>query len=493
MRKRLSNLLLIIEYLGALFWVFAVLLLVPLVPLLIYRRAGEHEVSAFTYVVPSLVSFGLGCALKWRRALPELRGSSSMLLCALGWVALSAVAAIPFSLGWGMSYLDAYFESVSGFTTTGITMLTGLDRMPKSLLFWRAFIQWLGGLGILTFFLLLISTSGSAHRLFTAESHKIFSKRPAPGLFSTLKILWSVYALFTLLIAGLLVWAGSSVFDAVAHAFTCLSTGGYSPYDASIGHYAANAEQYPHFVAIEYIIILGMVLGGTNFFIHYRVLKGGIRALWDNSEMRLWWGILAICTLLVATSHWMMSNAPRCEAVRHSLFQVVSVATTTGFATKDINFYPPLAKQILLVLMVIGGCVGSTGGGIKVLRISVLFKMVDRQVRRIVHGRSAVTPVILDGERVDAEEIRRISALFFAWMVLLAIGGGITALLSSLGPMEAASGMFSALGNIGPCYMSVKAMTELHPIIKVTYIIGMLAGRLEVLPLLLLFRRRAWS
>jgi len=179
---------------------------------------------------------------------------------------------------------------------------------------------------------------------------------------------------------------------------------------------------------------------------------------------------------------------------RTSLFQVVALATTTGFATRDIGsaYFPSLARLVFLVLMVIGGCVGSTGGGIKVLRIGVLLKMVGRQMRRVIYGRAAVVPVLVDKAAIEPEELRRIAALFFAWVALLALGAGITALLSDLGPVESASGMFSALGNIGPCYISVESMAQLHPIVKMTYILGMLAGRLEILPILLLFSRRAW-
>jgi len=173
---------------------------------------------------------------------------------------------------------------------------------------------------------------------------------------------------------------------------------------------------------------------------------------------------------------------------------VSSILTTTGFGTEDIGggYFAGPAKQVFLVLMVIGGCVGSTGGGIKVLRIAVLLKMVGRQLRRLMHGPSAVHPLVLDGERIEMEELRRIAALFFAWIVLLAAGSGITAMLSKHDALASASGMFSALGNIGPCYIPTPEMAALHPVIKVVYIFGMLAGRLEILPLLLLFTRRTW-
>jgi trk system potassium uptake protein TrkH len=239
-----------------------------------------------------------------------------------------------------------------------------------------------------------------------------------------------------------------------------------------------------------------MLLGGINFFIHYCVLTGGIRSLWDNMEMRLFWSILGGAVVLVGLNHCMKFGFDNPgETVRYSLFQVTAIMTTTGFATKDIGgiYFPALAKQTFLVLMIVGGCVGSTGGGIKVLRIGIILKMVHRQIRRVVHGGSAVNLVVVDGDAVEVEELRRISALFFAWILLLVLGSGITALLSDLGPLEAASGMFSALGNIGPCYIPVGEITQLHPLIKATYIVGMLAGRLEILPILLVFTRRAWK
>ena len=493
MRNRLNYFAPVVHHLGALFWIFGFVLLVPLLVLAPCARAGQNEVSAWTFVLPAMIAWLLGFILKRGRASAPMDCRRSMLVCALGWILISALGALPFWLGLPVSCLDAYFESVSGFTTTGITMLRGLDRMPRSVLFWRSFIQWLGGLGILTFFLAVAFTGGTAHQLFSAESHKIFSRRPAPGLFHTLKILWVIYAGFTLVTVAVLRVEGLTVFDAFAHAFTALSTGGYSPHDLSI-RYCENAG-YAHFVAIEYTLVIAMLLGGINFFVHYRVLTGGIRALWDNLEMRLFWSILAGAFFLVALNRFMKCEVESVgETIRHSLFQVVAIMTSTGFATRNIgsDYFPALSKQIFLVLMVVGGCVGSTAGGIKVLRIGILFKMVGRQVRRILHGPSAVNLIVVDGESIATEEVRRISALFFGWMGLLALGAGVTALLSELNALQAASGMFSALGNIGPCYISIEQLTQLNPVVKLTYIVGMLAGRLEVLPILLLFSRRAW-
>ena len=503
MRNRFHFLFPILDYLGALFWIFGFVLFVPLVAQIYYTHATDEATSIYTFGLPALIAFVLGFALKRRVSFERIDGRGAMMLCVFAWVGISAVGALPFRLALPkVTYLDAFFEAISGFTTTGITMLHGLDDMPLSVLLWRSMIQWLGGLGILTFFLAIISTRGSTHVLFSAETHKIFARRPVPNLFRTLRILWAIYVAFTALSVVLLIIEGMSPYDAVCHSMTAISTGGYSHYDASIAHYQ-QAGTYAHYAAIEYTLVLVMLLGGINFFIHYRLLTGDIRALWDNLEIRLWWGLLVGAVILVAGSRFLkVGFTEAADTIRCAVFQVVAIATTTGFGTKDIGdpYFTPLAKQVFLVLMVVGGCVGSTGGGIKVMRIGVLLKMVGRQVRQVVCGRSTLNPIVVDGEVVESEEIRRISALFFAWIALLVIGGAITAVLSSLGPMESASGMFSALGNIGPCYIpahvpadsGVDAMTNLHPGIKITYIVGMLAGRLEILPILLLFSRRAW-
>jgi trk system potassium uptake protein TrkH len=212
-------------------------------------------------------------------------------------------------------------------------------------------------------------------------------------------------------------------------------------------------------------------------------------------EVKLFWRIIAGATGLVLINHLMVHGfSGVADSFRHSLFQVVALLTTTGFGTKDIgaSFFPAMAKQIFLFLMVIGGMVGSTGGGLKVFRLGVLWKTVKRQVRKTVNPPKAVSPLLVDGKIVPGEEIGRISALFFAWIIFILAGGMITAFFSNLSPMAALSGMFSALGNIGPSYIPLKRWPELHPVIKVTYSIGMLAGRLEILPVLLLFSRKVW-
>lgn len=488
MRKRYAHLRPVVTYLGALSWFFSAVVLLPIPVALWYGDAGSAS-----FVATSAAFALLGLAFKSGRPFEPLSEKQAMVLCSVGWILVSVVSAIPLWWVLGCPYLDGVVEAVSGFTTTGITMLNGLDGMPRGVLFWRALMQWLGGLGILSFFMLVLFAGGTAHRIISAEAHKIASQRANPSVWSTLRILWLIYGGMTGICMLVLMAEGLSPYDAVYHAFTGLSTGGFSPYDASIGHY--REAGYANWRLIEYTIILFMVLGGMNFIVHYRVLTGGIKTLWANYEIRLWWCLLLGAAGLVLLSRVLQHGFGGEDSFRTSLFHAVSIATGTGYVTRDIGgaFFGALAQQVFLVLMVIGGCVGSTTGGMKVLRIGILLQSLKYQMRRTIFRRSATNLVVIDGEIVEVEEIRRVAALFFSWILLLVIGGMVTAAFSSHGAFPAFSGAFSALGNIGPCYIPGPQMAELHPVVKIVYILEMLAGRLEILPLLILFSPRTWK
>lgn len=504
MRNRCRKISGILHLTGLLLNMLAVVVLVPLAVVLIYwGKNGDGWITVRAFLVPALLAGVAGPVLQKVCKKADIGTSGAMLFCAVAWLVASALGALPFMLGINAAYLDGYFEAMSGFTTTGITVFSGLEQMPRSIIFWRAFTQWLGGIGILSFFLAVTFRGTGAHHILGAESHKISSRRPAPGLMNTVRILWGIYGLFTALSILLLTLVGMSFFDSMCHSFTALSTGGFSPYDASIDYYRTAA--FVNYRLIEYVLVFSMMLGGINFLIHFRALSRDFSALWDNVEIRYWWGFIAGFTGLIMIDHFLgagqtVVGIPRTglarleEVFRYTIFQVVSIMTTTGFGTRDIGspYFPALSKQLFLLMMVIGGCIGSTGGGIKVLRVAVLNRMMLRELTRLRLPHRAETALVVDGQPVPDDEIHRIGALFFAWMVLLAIGGGITAVLSQLDPLAAWSGMFSALGNIGPCYISVGQMIEIHPVVKVTYIVGMLAGRLELLPVLLLFSRKAW-
>jgi trk system potassium uptake protein TrkH len=505
-RNRFETVHTVLNYSGKIFLVFGAVVLIPLVcvPLFGEYRNGHSTTTAF--LVPSAVSLILGLVLK--KFFREGRNYSvrSMLICGVAWIGCSAIGAIPFVIGLGTGYLDAYFETMSGFTTTGITMLTGLDSMPASILLWRSLTQWLGGVGILAFVLAVGVKGMGAHRLFSAESHKIDMGRPVPGLFNTIRILWTIYLGFTLAVFAALVMAGMPVFDSLCHSFTTLSTGGYSPHDASIEYYRMTGTG--SHVLIEYVIIAGMLLGGINFLVHYRVVRGKPISLLNSLEMKFFWGTAGAAIALILVWRHLGGGAPPAartgspafwrsleESFRITAFQVVSIMTTTGYATRDIasGFFGQPPRLIFLALMFIGGCVGSTGGGFKVLRIAILVKVIRRELYRLTTPLGSVSAVNVDGEPVKTDEIQRITGLFFLWVTLTTAGGVVTALLSRYGGLESVSGMFSAVNNVGPCFIPGSELSSLSPVIKIVWIFGMLAGRLEILPALLLLSPRAWQ
>jgi len=481
-------------------------MLFPVIVVFIYwGQNGDGSNTLFAFVLPVVITIIFGMILRKafkRNATVDMTGS--MLICGLSWILVSAFGALPFVMGINSSCLNAYFETVSGFTTTGITVYTGLDSMPRSILFWRALTHWLGGIGILSFFLMITFRGGGAHHIFVAESHKIFSPRPVPGLFNTVRVLWGIYGLFTILSIITLTIEGMPIFDSICHSFAALSTGGFSPHDSSIGYYSLNG--YQNYKLIEYTVTFFMMLGGMSFLVHYRFLTLDFKSIWDNIEVRYWWIFIFGFTFIIMVNHLkhngLLDSIPtnplepgQIESFfRYTIFQVASIITTTGFVTKDIgsDFFPALSKLLFLAMMIIGGCVGSTAGGIKVLRIAIMNKLIIKELYKLrIRGKTA-TELIIDKRIVPDEGINMVSALFFMWVVLLLIGGSITALFSNQGPLESLSGMFSALGNIGPCYISAQDMVNIHPVVKITYIFGMLAGRLEILPILLLFSRKAW-
>jgi trk system potassium uptake protein len=479
---------------GSLLQIMGGLLLLPFVPLLVYREYA----AAPGFLISAVASFSVGLVLSKVFKLQRLYYKQSLLICGVAWFVLCLFAALPFKIVGGMSYLDSYFEAVSGFTTTGITVITTIELLPRSLLLWRSLIQWLGGLGILTLFLAITFRSNNAYfQLFSAEAHKIDSARPTPSIVRTAIILWSMYLGFTMLEMVVLKVLGLSFFDAICHALTTLSTGGFSTYDASIDYF--RQAGYRHWRIIEYVITLFMLVGGINFLIHFKLLTGRFKEVGRDIEFRSFVLIVFSVSVLILLER-IMGSADEVFArfelnFRSVLFTVSSIITTTGYGTVDINtpFFPALSKQLLLVLMLVGGSVGSTAGGIKVLRIVVLGKLFRGQIKRLRIPRRALSEIVIDHSIFPVAETKRIAGLFFGWLLLIVVGGGITALFTDLDSWQSFSGMFSAVGNIGPAYFSVQQMSDLPAIVKLTYIFGMLAGRLEILPVLLVFSAKAWK
>ncbi|UCF10813.1 MAG: TrkH family potassium uptake protein [Candidatus Bipolaricaulota bacterium] len=487
----------IAHYFGIVLIVFAFLQALPLLVSALSEQTVEFP--SVTYGVPAAVSLLLGALLTRLFRPRELTSGQAMAVGVLAWVALSLIGAVPLWIALDFSYLDMLFESVSGFTTTGMTIILprsqelspiALNDLPDSLLVWRALTQWIGGLGIFTLFLAVTLRGGARHNLLAAEVHKAASGRPVPGLLHSLRILWALYVVMTAACAAILMIFMRDPVDAVVHALTALSTGGFSTYDASVGHFSAG----PHAAAIEYTLIVFMFLGGTSFLIHWNVIRGRWRQVTANRELRLWLLLLLGATFLVAVRRGPGGDAGLHERIRSSLFHVVSIATTTGYTTHDIGSaaFSGLAQQVFLWLMLIGGCVGSTAGGAKVWRLGLLLRVMRHHARRAVLPSSAVVPLVYDGAPVPRMEVTRTATVMFSWIVLLAVGSVVLSATTSLSVAAALSGSFSSLGNVGPSLITVDQFAELGAAAKLWMIFAMIAGRLEILPVLLLVQRRAW-
>ncbi|MFA6619375.1 MAG: TrkH family potassium uptake protein, partial [Candidatus Neomarinimicrobiota bacterium] len=469
------------------------MLIAPFLFAVFFREAG----CAMPFLLTAATSTFLGAVLYFFRKKDSPSTAQAMVICALSWTLLSIAGAVPIVVILDVPWIDGIFESACGFTTTGITMFTGLDTMPRTVLLWRSITQWIGGLGILTFFMAVASQMPGAHRLINAESNKIFSGRPVPGLFNTVKILWKIYISFTAALTIAYFLAGMGVFDAVNHGLTTISTGGFSPHDMSMSWFEASGTG--NSILIEYIAIIGMLSGSISFLVHYRVFRGdGIRALWKGSEIRLWWLLLFVFLLAVMGEQFMagsVSPGNLEQTFRKDLFQVTAIFTTAGYATEELTspFFGPAARQLFLLMMVIGGCVGSTSSGLKVLRISILLSIAKEEVNKLFRADRAISGTRFEKRLISRDELSRIAGIVFMWFCLLFIGGTVAALLApEIGEYAAFSGMFSTLSNVGPCFISQQQLMNLHWGVKIVYIIGMLAGRLEFLPVMLLFSGKAW-
>jgi trk system potassium uptake protein TrkH len=479
----------ILHYLGVILVAFSILQAAPLVVSVIYRETVRFPMRNFA--VPAGLSLVLGLAMALFFRPRRLTVGTAMAVGALGWFVLSLVGAIPYWMALRITYLDAFFETASGFTTTGATLLTRLSILPKSLLFWRALTEWIGGLGIFTLFLFVIREGGARHALLGAEAHKASSERFSPGVFSSLRILWSIYGGLTVACAVLLWIEGLGLFDAVTHALTTVSTGGFSNYDASVAHFAAGG--FRHAVAIEYTILVFMFLGGTSFLVHWNLLRRRWQSILGNVELRAWLVLILGATLLVAVAdRGRVAEIGLHTHVRTSLFHVVSVATTTGFTTQDLTWFSPFSKQILLILMLVGGCVGSTSGGLKVMRTAILAKLLGRRLRLITRSRQEIVPLTVGGRSLSFDEAERTAAIAVGWTLALLIVWLATTFVSNLDGWGSLSAAASALGNVGPHFVDAKTFAGIGAAAKVFYILAMVAGRLEILPFLLIFSRRAW-
>lgn len=407
----------------------------------------------------------------------------------LSWIFMSAFGALPFFLsGQIPSYVDVFFEMVSGFTTTGASILTDVEALSRCNLFWRSFSHWLGGMGVLVFLLAVVpgarKNGGTGIYLMRAESPGPSVDKLTPHLRQTAMILYGIYILLTALCIGCLLLGGMPVFDSFCIAFGTAGTGGFAIKNSSMGGYSC---------FLQTVVTVFMFLFGVNFSLYYMLLLRKFKAVFKNEELRLYFGIAAGSIVLIAINISRMYNTVY-ESVHHAAFQVVSIMTTTGYGTVDFEQWPAFSKAILLSLMFIGASAGSTGGGLKVSRVLLLMKSIRRTIRKALHPRR-VQPVYMDGRAVSEEVCDNVNAYLAIYCVILVLSFAIISVDGfSIGTNFSA--VASCFNNIGPGFELVGATQNFSiysDLSKIILSLDMLLGRLEIFPLLLLLSPDTWS
>ncbi|MCB0281492.1 MAG: TrkH family potassium uptake protein [Calditrichae bacterium] len=449
---------------------------------------NEGDFSAFLTTIGFSFSIGIIVFLLTRNHNEELRAKDGFIIVTLGWLLFSFIGALPFYLsGFIPSYTDAFFETMSGFSTTGATILTDIEILPHGLLFWRSLTHWLGGMGIILLSLAILPLLGvGGMQLFKAEVPGPSPDKLTPRIKHTAELLWGVYLLLTVVEVILLRFGGMDWFDSVCHSFGTLATGGFSTKNASIGFYNS--------AYVDYVITLFMILAGLNFSLHYRALKGKPLIYFKDPESLFFFGIIIVATLAIFFSVWTQTSADFALSFRQAFFQVVSIITTTGYGTADYEQWSSMSRMILLILMFFGGCAGSTGGGLKIIRSLILIKFSLNEIKRLIHPQ-AVLPVRI-GKIVVQRDIITNVAGFYLFYVTLFVFGVLFMNVLGLDIETALGGVAATIGNIGP------ALGDLGPTDNYSFIpdVGkwfmsflMLVGRLEIYTVLVIFTPIFWK
>lgn len=417
----------------------------------------------------------------------ELSHREGFAIVAFAWLSATFFGSLPYLFTGSLkSFTDAWFETASGFTTTGSTILTDIEKHSHAILFWRCLTQWMGGMGIIVLSLAVLPFLGiGGMQLYKAEVPGPTADKLRPRISQTARILWEVYVLLSGVEVLLLFLGGMNLFDAFCHTFSTMATGGFSPKNASIEFY-----RNPF---IEYVITFFMFMAGVNFSLHYRTLKGNLKYLWQDEEFCFYISLTLVSTFIVTFIIWKDIPESFEKAFRLSIFQVVSILTTTGFCTADFEKWPISSQLLLLFLMFIGGCAGSTGGAIKCIRIYILLKQGFKELRQIIHPH-AVIPVKLGGKIISPDTLSGVWGLFFLYLIIFVIASLLLALLG-VDFLTSISAVAATLGNVGPGLGTVgPAENFAHLPATAKWILSfcMLLGRLEIYTLLVLFAPEFW-
>ena len=460
----------------------AALLLVPVLVAVIYQ-----EKCGIVFLIPIVILCLLFLVAGRKR--PEhgqIYGKEGMVIVALAWILWSLFGAMPFTLsGYIPSYVDAFFETVSGFTTTGSSIIQDVEVLPHCLLFWRSFTHWIGGMGVLVFVLVVTSLDrkNSMH-LMRAEVPGPEKDKLVPKAMSTARILYGMYLTLTVIEMVFLVIGGMNLFDSMIFSFGSAGTGGFSNYADSVAHFNS--------AYIDGVITVFCALFGVNFALFYFMILGDFKSILKNEELRTY--ILLIAGATAAIMLNIHSLYPTIgKSFRYAVFQVVTVITTTGYSTADFAQWPMFSKAVLMMLTVIGACASSTGGGIKVSRLLVGIKCVKREIVQLAHPKS-VGIIRIGGKKVSSDVLRTIYIYFIAYVGIL-IGSVVLVSLDNFDFETTFSAVLTTLGNVGPGMAQVVPMgnvAEFSPVSKLILCFDMLAGRLEIFPFLVLFTAPAW-
>ena len=476
------NIRLITRTVGYILWVEGGFLLLPLLVSLGY---GDGCWEAF---LSAALLCGILGALAYLVPVKRgrMQGRDAYAAVALAWVALTLTGAFPYLLSDTIpSFVDALFETASGLTTTGATILDSVETMPPSILFWRSETQWMGGMGVLVLFLALMPHLGDgAYYLMKAESPGPIKSKLVPKVGGTAKILYLIYVVLTLCEVLALRLAGESWFSAVCHSFTTMATGGFSIYDTSL----TGASK-----AVMWTVTVFSFLAGVNFSLMFLSVRGRVKEALRSEELWIYVGVVTATTLLLCVNLWAQAGVGFHDSITDAAFQTVTIITTTGFATVDFALWPTFCRMALVMLMFTGGCAGSTSGGIKISRIAILCKSLKRELKRLAHP-NHVSVIKMDGQAVEERVVSAASSFICAYLLVL-LAGALVVSWDNYGFQESFAASLTCISNVGPGLGILGPMENfsiLSPLSKLVLSLEMLMGRLELMPLLALFLGSTW-
>ena len=468
--------------LGKMLGIEALVLMIPMVVSLIYGEAGWKY-----FGITSLILLAVYLLFGFRKPNnTQIYGKDGFVIIACLWILWSIFGALPFWLSGAIpSYIDALFETISGFTTTGSTILTDIEALPKGMNFWRCFTHWIGGMGVLVFIMVIVSLEDkNSMHLMRAEVPGPETDKLVPKARNTARILYAMYFALTAIEVILLLCGGMNLYDSIIHSFSTAGTGGFSNQNSSIAAYDS--------AYIDGVITVFMILFGINFNMYYLILLKKAKSVFTNEEVRTYIGIILAATVLI-TANIINVYGNVFKAFRYAVFQVASIITTTGFMSADYNLWPEFSKTILLMLMVIGACAGSTGGGMKVSRILIAIKSVGRELKRLLHPKS-VNIVKVNGKKVSNETLQGVYMYIIAYVAIFIV----SVLLVSLNNFDFAttfSGVLTTINNVGPGISAIgpiENFSKFTDFSKIVFGLDMLIGRLEIFPFLVLFHPDLW-